>query len=97
MVPGRAPAFLVGDDLCGVVQLGNSAQVVIKAYDFVAGVEERTTSVAVDVLNVCGGQVVLCIIAPNFVTLLGQVRSCIPFTNLRHSAREKAKTPRATK
>jgi hypothetical protein len=60
-------------------------------------VEERTTSVAVDVLNVCGGQVVLCIIAPNFVTLLGQVRSCIPFTNLRHSAREKAKTPRAAR
>ena len=56
-----------------MVQLGNSAQVVIKMYEFVAEVQERTASVAVDVLNVFGGHVELCIIAPNFVILLGQV------------------------
>ena len=49
VVPGRAPAFHLGDDLRGVVLLSNSnsAQVVIKMYDFVAEVEERTASVAV--------------------------------------------------
>ena len=69
----RAPAFALGDDLCGVVQLGNSAQVVLKVYEFVAEVEEGTACIAVDVLNVCGGHVELCIIVPNFVILLGQV------------------------
>ena len=44
VVPGRSPAFLLGDDLRGVVQLGNIAQAVIKVYEFVAEVEEGTAS-----------------------------------------------------
>ena len=66
VVPGRAPAFLLGDDLGGVVQLGNSAQVVILVYERVAEVGEGTASVAFDVLNVFGGHVELCVIVSNF-------------------------------
>jgi hypothetical protein len=59
-----------------VVQLGNSAQVAIHVYERVAEVEEGTASIAVDVLNVFGGHVVLCVICPNFVVSLGQVMEC---------------------
>jgi hypothetical protein len=54
VVPGRATAFLLGDDLGGVTQMGNSAQVVIHVYERVAEVEEGTARIAVDVLNVFG-------------------------------------------
>jgi hypothetical protein len=45
-------------------------------YEFVAEVEEGTASNAVDVLNVFGGHVVLCVFVPNFVVSLGQVMEC---------------------
>jgi hypothetical protein len=60
LMPGRAPTFVLGDDLRGVAQLGNSAQVAIHVYERVAEeVEEGTARIAFDVLNACGGHAVL--------------------------------------